>query len=220
MGSPGVSIIIATWNGRGLLQKNLPVLFKALATYEGLSEVVVVDDAGTDDTERLLKDQFPNVRYHRLALNVGNGQAMNEGAKISRHEILYFLDNDVSVTEPFLKTLIPHFEDPSLFAVGSRSITSSEDPGPLQFPRVKFRFGIFWYYYETLPPIWGKSVSTLFASAGHGAFRRKMFEELEGFDDLMAASTWKTSISVIGLGNKAGSLSSSLKAGSSMKRPE
>ena len=181
---PGISVIIATWNGKGLLEKNLPALFKALENYQGVSEVIVVDDAGTDDTRSFLKNRHPAVRYFRLPVNVGNGQAMNEGAKVSRYEVLFFLDNDVTVTEDFLETLIPHFEDPKIFSAGSRSISSSQDPGPFQFPRVRFRWGIFWYYYETLPSQWERPVPALFASAGHAAFRRKMFEQLEGFDQL------------------------------------
>ena len=181
---PGVSVIITSWNGKGLLEKNLPPLVRVLRNYGGASEVIVVDDAGTDDTEIFLKDHHPEIRYLLLPVNVGNGQAMNEGAKTSRHEILLFLDNDVTVTDGFLETLVPHFEDPKIFSVGSRSISSSQDLGPFQFPRVRFRWGIFWYYYEMLPPRWEKPVPVLFASAGHAAFRRKMFEELEGFDKL------------------------------------
>ncbi len=184
MAFPGVSVIITTWNGKALLEKNLPSLFKALGAYAGLSEVVVVDDAGDDDTEIFLKSRYSQVRYLRLPVNIGNGQAMNEGAKISRYEIIYFLDNDVTVTEDFLEDLIPHFEDPLLFAVGSRSISSASDPGPFQVPRVRFRLGIFWYYYEALSPLEDKPVMTLFASAGHAAFRRDLFEALGGFDKL------------------------------------
>lgn len=179
-----ISIVIATWNGRTLLEQNLPTLFTALKNYPGSSEVIVVDDAGSDDTELFLKTDYPEVRYLRLSVNVGNGQAMNEGAKVSRYEIIFFLDNDVTVTDHFLEALIPHFQDPNLFSAGSRSVSSLSDPGPFQFPRVRFRFGIFWYYYEVLPPQWEKPVPVLFASAGHAAFRRTMFEALGGFDRL------------------------------------
>ena len=178
----GISIIIATWNGRGLLEKNLPSLFRVLGNYGGSSEVIVVDDAGTDDTETFLRECYPEVHYLRLPANVGNGQAMNEGARISQYEIIFFLDNDVTVTNDFLETLIPHFGDPDVFAAGSRAILAPEDLGPFQFPRVRFRFGIFWYYYESLPADWEDPVVVLFASAGHAAFRRSMFEELKGFD--------------------------------------
>ncbi len=179
-----MSIVIATWNGRPLLEKNLPFLFKALRAYSGRTEVIVVDDAGSDDTGVFLKKNYPEVHCVRLPENVGNGQAMNEGAKRSQYEVIYFLDNDVTVSDHFLEALVPHFSDPRVFAAGSRSIASSGKPVPFQFPRVKFRFGIFWYYYETLPFDWKEPVVALFASAGHSAYRRALFEELGGFDPL------------------------------------
>lgn len=184
MSYPGVSIVIPTWNGKVLLQKNLPLLFRALSTYPGQAEVIVVDDAGIDDTGSFIRNHYPEIRFRRLPTNVGNGQAMNEGAKESRHEILFFLDNDVSVTDRFLETVALHFKDPDLFAVGCRAVTSTAHLGPFQFPRVRFRFGIFWYYYEALPAEWKEPVQVLFASAGHAAYRRNMFEKLGGFDPL------------------------------------
>ena len=180
----GISIVIATWNGKPLLEKNLPSLFKALENYKGPSEVIVVDDAGTDETDRFISKAYPQILFKKLPSNIGNGQTLNRGAEMAHQDILYFLDNDVEVTEDFLVPLMDHFEDPDLFSAGSRYILSPRHTGSFEVPRVNFRFGIFWYYYEALPPDSEKSVLALFASAGHSAFRRSMFEALGGFDDL------------------------------------
>lgn len=185
MNPRGVSIIIATWNGKTFLQKNLPPLFHALSCYDGPYEVIVVEDAGTDDTDRFISENYPQILFRRLQTNIGNGQALNRGAEMAHHEILYFLDNDVEVTSEFLTPVIRHFDDPFVFGVGSRSIERpSKPPGPLQLPRVKFRYGIFWYYYETLIQEADLPVPALFASAGHCAVSKEKFFSLGGFDPL------------------------------------
>ena len=48
-----------TSNGRGLLLKNLPPLLEALDRARIAWEVIVVDDASTEDTGPLLRERFP-----------------------------------------------------------------------------------------------------------------------------------------------------------------
>ena len=185
MHSKGVSIIIPTWNGKQLLARCLPPLLSAMPSFQGPWEIIVVDDAGTDDTGLFLGAKYPEVRYQKLPTNVGNGQALNHGAALARYELLFFLDNDVEVTPSFLDSLLPHFEDKDVFAVGCHAVERGNETGsPLFLPRVKMRYGIFWYYYETLPPDMQEPVPALFASAGHALFSRNKVDALGGFDEL------------------------------------
>lgn len=178
-------MIITSWNGRSLLERYLPTVMDALASYSGPWEVIVVDDAGSDDTDTWIAARYPKIRFERLSANVGNGQTMNRGAEMARHETLYFLDNDVAVSTGFLDPLLRHFEDPALFAVASRSIPRPPQPkGEFSVPRFKLKYGIFWYYYDTLPDAETRPISTLFATFAHCAVSRTKFFELGGFDTL------------------------------------
>jgi len=183
--SKSVSIIIATWNGKDYLKKYLPSLIAALSSYKGPWEIVVIDDAGEDDTEEFMRSQYPTIKYKKLPQNIGNGQALNRGAEVAKNEILYFLDNDVEVSKDFLDPLLGHFDDPKVFAVGSHSFERPPaSKGPLQLPRVKFRYGIFWYYYDESLRDSDEAVPVLFSSAGHCAVAKDKFFMLEGFDVL------------------------------------
>ena len=57
-----VSIIIPNWNGADLLDAYLPSILEAKKKYPGKLEVVVVDDASTDGSVKLLKKEFPAIR--------------------------------------------------------------------------------------------------------------------------------------------------------------
>lgn len=55
MPRPVISVIIPNYNGRSLLDENLPLLFTALQSGD---EVLIVDDASTDDSVATLIQQF------------------------------------------------------------------------------------------------------------------------------------------------------------------
>ncbi|MEW6544058.1 MAG: glycosyltransferase [Nitrospirota bacterium] len=95
---PLVSVIIPAYNGvsRFLDQAIGSVLAQTFRD----RELVVVDDASTDETGRLVL-KFPQVRYIRRAENGGQAAARNEGARAAKGEFLAFLDQD-DLWEPSL----------------------------------------------------------------------------------------------------------------------
>ncbi len=89
-----VSVVIPTYNRAELVER---AVRSALSqTYSDL-EVIVVDDASTDDTgDRLktLQDNDQRVRYIRHDLNRGAQAARNTGIRVSNGEYIAFLDSD------------------------------------------------------------------------------------------------------------------------------
>ncbi len=93
-----VSVIIPAFNGvsRYLEQAIRSVLEQTYRDFE----LIVVDDASTDDTARLVL-RFPQARYFKRAENGGQAAARNDGARLAQGEYLAFLDQD-DLWEPFL----------------------------------------------------------------------------------------------------------------------
>lgn len=58
------------------------------------TEVIVVDDCSTDDTENFLNRDFPSVRVIHLQQNSGPGAARNRGLRESSGEFIHFFDSD------------------------------------------------------------------------------------------------------------------------------
>ncbi|MDN5870838.1 MAG: glycosyltransferase [Nitrococcus sp.] len=92
MATPLVSVIIPTYNRAHVLGR---AIHSVLAqTYEGL-ELIVVDDASTDNTQGLverIKDS--RVRYLRHDHNKGGGAARNTGIAAAQGEYIAFQDSD------------------------------------------------------------------------------------------------------------------------------
>ncbi|MBI2890648.1 MAG: glycosyltransferase [Nitrospirae bacterium] len=185
MSRRSTSVVIASWNGRKILEQFLPPLWAALSRYRTPWEVMVVDDAGSDDTGPWLASNFPHVRFEKNPANIGNGPTLQRGAELARYDILYLMDNDVLVMDDFLPPLLEHFDDPTVFAVESRSIRKPPEPfGPHYIPRVRFRYGVFSNYYEPAEDHATRAVPVLFAAASQCAVDREKFFELGGFDPL------------------------------------
>ena len=68
------------------------------------TQVIVVDNASTDDTARLV-DGRPNVSLVRSAQNIGFGRACNLGAARAESEFLLFLNPDARLETGALKAL-------------------------------------------------------------------------------------------------------------------
>ena len=117
---PLVSIIIVTYNN---LAFNRQCLASVLSdTDYPAIEVIVVDNASSDDTPAFLRElaaSEPRVRIVLNADNRGFSAASNQGATFARGRYLCFLNNDTVVHGAWLSTLIGHLRrHPTLGLVG------------------------------------------------------------------------------------------------------
>lgn len=124
--SPGVTVVIPTWNGAALLADNLPPLRQALNAWGGAWEVIVVDDAGQDETAEVVQRCCPEAILLRNEKNSGFSLTCNAGFAQAVHPVVLCLNNDVRVSDGFLAPLLRHFDDQSVFAVTPDIIVEHE----------------------------------------------------------------------------------------------
>lgn len=87
-----LSVVIPTWNRARLV---CDAIGSALDQRPGEVEVIVVDDASTDDTVDVIRRSYGDrVRLLRLERRSGTGTARNAGAALARGEFVGFLDSD------------------------------------------------------------------------------------------------------------------------------
>ena len=99
-----ISIIIPVYNG----EKFIRDCFNVLADQKDINkyEIVVVDDASTDNSINLLKNlNFENLKIFSLPKNSGPSAARNFGLKKSKGEYIYFFDVDDSIEKNALEIL-------------------------------------------------------------------------------------------------------------------
>lgn len=93
-----LSVIAAAYNE----QENLPTLIKeiaeALACLDKPWEIIIVDDASTDNSLQILKDlrtEYPQLRVLRHIKNAGQSAGWDTGFAVARGEIFATLDADL-----------------------------------------------------------------------------------------------------------------------------
>jgi hypothetical protein len=80
------------------------------ATLPMSSEVLVVDDASRDGTQRMVADDFPHFRLLRNQARVGLPAALNQGLRAARGAYVLFLHADTRVTGNALREMIAFLE--------------------------------------------------------------------------------------------------------------
>src|SRR5947209_322309 len=114
---PGVSIIIPSYNRAVQLQRCLRSLGE-LDYPPHCLEILVVDDASTDETPALLAretQEFESkgrvIRVIRHTVRQGVAISRNTGAEAARHSLLAYIDSDCVASPGWLAELVPAFQD-------------------------------------------------------------------------------------------------------------
>jgi GT2 family glycosyltransferase len=150
------------------------------------AEILVVDDASTDDTAS--RAAATGVRVLRRSHNGGPGAARNDGGRAARGDILFFVDADVVVAADAIHRVLAAFAaDAELAAVFGSYDAHPRDPGVVSRYRNLLHHFVHQHGNTNASTFW----------AGCGAIRRTVFEAVGGFD---AARFPRPSIEDIELG--------------------
>ena len=110
------SVVILNWNGRKLLEQFLPVVLENTLNDE--TEVVVADNASTDDSVEFLKSFYPHLPVIILDKNYGFAEGYNKALEQIDSEYVVLLNSDVETTSNWLTTLISYMDmHPAVAAV-------------------------------------------------------------------------------------------------------
>ena len=90
------SISILNYQRRDALRRALEA---ARDQRHAVLEVIAVDNASTDGSAEMVRDEFPDVRLVRLPENVG-AAGRNAGVAAAKGDVVFTLDNDVLFTTP------------------------------------------------------------------------------------------------------------------------
>lgn len=91
-----ISIIIVNYNTSNLLKKCLTSIY--IYTKDVSFEVIVVDNASSDQSLEMVQTYFPTVNLIESKQNLGFGKANNIGIKVSKGDYLFFLNSDTQLT--------------------------------------------------------------------------------------------------------------------------
>lgn len=118
--NPLLSIVIPNWNGARFLPTCLDSL--ARQTYTPL-EIIVVDNASTDESCQLIQSGYPGVTLIELPENRGFTGACNTGIEAASGEFTALLNNDTEVDPGWAAAIVDAFQrHPKAGSVASKML--------------------------------------------------------------------------------------------------
>ncbi len=108
-----LAIVILNWNGSEMMRKYLPTVIRC-SRHEGV-EVIVADNASTDESVSMLRTEFPDTRVLQLDRNYGFAEGYNRALALVDAEYYLLLNSDVEIrqtdwTAPMLEYMDAHRE--------------------------------------------------------------------------------------------------------------
>ena len=168
-----ISVVIPAYNAASTLGDCLQAIRGS-----GYSEheVVVVDDASTDQTAQLAEHY--GCRVVRLSQNAGAAEAKNIGAREAQGDVILFTDADILLQPDTLGLVVEDLDDPTLAGVVGLLGTR------LKYGNLSSQFKNLWMNY-TYRRLAAKNDAThgvglFFTSLA--AIRREVFAQMGGFD--------------------------------------
>ena len=174
--APGIAVIVPVYNSAAYLDICLKALGEAVNKYRvrgGEAEIVVVNDASTDDSAEV-------ARRHGVSLlelpspPSGPSVARNRGAATTSAEALLFVDADVVVQDDILIKIREFFDGHTdVSALFGSYDDAPADPGFVSQYKNLFHHYVHQTSQENSSSFW----------AGCGAVRAEVFREVGGFPE-------------------------------------
>lgn len=189
-----VAIVILNWNGQKYLEQFLPFLVNC--GYPTM-DLVVADNASTDQSMEWLKSNYPAIRRIQLPVNYGFAKGYNEALKQVEADYYLLLNSDVEVTPGFLDPMVRLMDSddtigacqPKIRMYANRSSFeyAGAAGGWLDAYGYPFARGRVFDYCETDQGQYDDAVPVFWASGAALLVRAELFHELGGLDEFFFA---------------------------------
>jgi len=116
------AVVILNWNTADYLRKFLPALLRSCRGRD--AGVIVADNASTDDSAAVVRQEFPEVRLIPLEKNYGFTGGYNRALAQVEAEYFLLLNSDIEVPEDWLDPLVDWMDShPACGACGPKLLS-------------------------------------------------------------------------------------------------
>lgn len=189
-----VAVVILNWNGKSFLEKFLPGIHQSC---KGIADLVVADNASTDDSIDFLERHYPSVRIIKLPKNNGYTGGYNEALQKVSNEYYVLLNSDVEVKDNWISPVLNLMDSNPAIAACQPKILSQSHPDEFEYAGAgggfidKFGFPFCrGRIFQSIEKDNGQydDDSRIFWATGACMFiRSSCFHELNGFDNAFFA---------------------------------
>jgi GT2 family glycosyltransferase len=183
------AVVILNYNGEKLLLKFLPLVIKYTPPD---IQLIVADNASTDNSLQLLKSNFPEVKILELASNYGFAGGYNEALKKVDAEYFILLNSDIEVTPDWTTSILEFMEShqqvaacqPKILSYAAKNIFEHAGAvgGYLDFLGYPFCRGRIFNFLEEDKQQYNSNKEIFWASGACMFIRKSAFENCGGFD--------------------------------------
>jgi len=185
-----LAIVILNWNGQRFLSKFLPALIQSLPSY---SEIIVADNASTDNSVEFLKTNFPSIKIIQNSKNGGFSKGYNDALKQIEAEYYCLLNSDVEVTENWIEPIVNLLDNhpevavvqPKLLSYSNRDFFeyAGASGGFIDFLGYPFCRGRVFGHLEKDTGQYDDAIEVFWATGAALFVRSAVFHEVNGLDD-------------------------------------
>jgi GT2 family glycosyltransferase len=187
--SKKLAVLILNWNGKDLLERFLPSICKYNSD---LANIIVVDNASSDDSVTFLNTEYPEIETIELDKNYGFAEGYNKAMEMVNYPYVVLLNSDVRVTENWLVEPLDFLEKNGDYAACQPKILDEKEPTKFEYAGASGgyidRFGYPFCrgrIFDDLEVDAGQydSVKDVFWASGAALFvRRELYLEVGGLD--------------------------------------
>jgi GT2 family glycosyltransferase len=176
------SVIVINWNGAAFLNVCLESLLAEAAAED---EIIVVDNASTDNSVELVRSHFPDVRLLCNKRNLGYAGGANVGLRAARGDVLILLNPDVQVHAGWLITLKDTLKDKIVGIAGCKLLYPGDEiiqhaGGIINFP---LALADHYGYRQRDDGQWDQEREVDYVTGAAFALRRDILNEVGFFDE-------------------------------------
>jgi N-acetylglucosaminyl-diphospho-decaprenol L-rhamnosyltransferase len=190
-----VSSIIVTYNSADVICECLQALVQIAETTS--LEIIVVDNASTDETTEIVSQEFPSVKLVETGENLGYGGGNNRGANVSTGDYIAIVNPDLIIDADPLNKMVDYLaNNTDVGVVGPKTLSGDGSIAISANPPYTARRSVAKYLgLERLFPQWvyGDYYDRLQASelpfeadwlgGACLVFPRETYQQLNGFDE-------------------------------------
>lgn len=188
-----ISIVIPNYNGTEMLQKNVVRILEMLRKIKIEHELIVVDDASTDDSVAILneikaQDSSASLRTILREKNGGFPIAADQGIRATKGETVFVIKNDcVPENYDYFKLILKHFDNPVVAAVSSALKTQEKGEEEIRgCGQIYFEKGLFKHRRGS-----NESQISAWSDGGASTFKRSLYLKVGGFDAAYRPGYWE-----------------------------
>lgn len=125
--SPRTAVIILNWNGSALLREYLPPLIAN--TDPALGHIIVADNGSTDDSLKVMAEEFPEIEVLKFNKNYGFAEGYNRAVKHYAKDYPYtvLFNSDATAFDNWLAPLVEFMDSHPAYAACQPKLLAYKD---------------------------------------------------------------------------------------------